>query len=125
MHALYFFWSKQSIKGKESTIIKKLRRILIKRGYKVFLIDEHKTSKICSNCHNYVENLKVPERSKPLWKLVRCNSCGTIHNRDHNAPKNMKFITEEIVIRNKVHLNVFSKNPPESIQMAIRFLKKS
>ena len=105
-------WSKQSIKGKESTIIKKLRRILIKRGYKVFLIDEHKTSKICSHCHNYVENLKVPKRSKPLWKLVRCNSCGTIHNRDHNAPKNMKFITEEIVINNGKHLKVFSRNNP-------------
>ena len=107
-------WSRQSIKGKESTIIKKLRRILIKRGYKVFLIDEHKTSKICSNCHNYVENLKVPERSKPLWKLVRCNSCGTIHNRDHNAPKNMKFITENIIIHKGKHLNVFSRNPPKS-----------
>ena len=103
-------WSNQDIRGKESTIVIKIRKIFRKRGYIVYLIDEHKTSKLCSHCLKPTENLKVQNDSKILWKLVRCNSCEAIHNRDHNAVKNMMFITREIVIKGKEHLNVFKRN---------------
>jgi len=90
-------WSTQGIKGKESTILQRLRKIFTRRGFKVYLVDEYNTSKLCSCCHEPTENLKVHENSKSIWKLLRCNSCGAIHNRDHNACKNIKFVTEKII----------------------------
>ena len=102
-------WSAQGIKGKESTITKRLRKLFIGRGYKVYLIDEYNTSKLCSCCHKPVEKLKTQNGSIELWKLAKCTSCGAIHNRDHNAPKNMKFKMIEITIKGKNHLNVFKK----------------
>ena len=35
-------------------------------------------------------------KSGPKWKVLRCNSCKAIHNRDHNATKNMIKIVESI-----------------------------
>jgi hypothetical protein len=90
-------WSNKGIKGKSSTISKKLRKLLIDRGYEVLLIDEYNTSKLCSCCHELTEQLKITEDADPLWKLVKCKSCGSIHNRDHNSTKNMRYITNSII----------------------------
>ena len=43
-----------------------------------------KSSKTCSVCGAVNESLKLSQR---VWT---CNSCGTIHNRDYNASKNIK-----------------------------------
>lgn len=88
-------WSDNGMKGKEPSISKRNRRLFINRGYECYLIDEHNTSRICSHCHKGTMNLKIAE--KAIWKLLRCTSCKTIHNRDHNATKNMLFIVKEYI----------------------------
>lgn len=65
------------MKGKEPIIIKKIRNLFMKRTYETYLINEFNTSKI--------------------WKLVRCKICKSIHNRDHNATKNMMKKTNSIL----------------------------
>jgi hypothetical protein len=103
-------WSDKGMKNKEPSISKKLRRIFMDRKYECYLIDEHKTSKICNSCHKETSNLEIA--GKRMWKLVRCNSCGSIHNRDHNATKNMMLITKEIIKdkeRPKVFINKYNQ----------------
>lgn len=92
-------WSKSSMKGKEPTITKKLLKLFKNRGYEIYLIDEYNTSQICSHCHQYTKNIEGVNGT--IWKLIRCNFCGSIHNRDHNAPKNMMYITNEILKGNE------------------------
>ena len=88
-------WVDKGLKGKPPTISKKIIKIFKKRGYECYMIDEYKTSKLCSHCHKPTSNLVVNE--KKLWKLIKCKTCGSIHNRDHNATKNMMNIAKQIL----------------------------
>ena len=104
------------MKGKEPVITKRLRTILKRRGYDVYLINEFRTSKLCSNCHSEVERFmkrKLPQNNKEIlvWGLVRCKNekchqvtinktskfCGTIFNRDMNAVLNMHYIVKSLI----------------------------
>jgi len=42
------------------------------------------SSKLCNNCGSKNNNLKLSDRT---WK---CCKCGTVHDRDHNAAKNIR-----------------------------------
>ena len=42
------------------------------------------SSKLCSNCGHKYQDLQLSERE---WT---CGACGTIHNRDENAAKNIR-----------------------------------
>jgi len=88
-------YSDKGFKGKEPSISKKIRKLFKNRGYETYLIDEYRTSCICSKCHHKTENL-VTENGTKIWKLLRCTFCSAIHNRDHNATKNMLTIVNEI-----------------------------
>jgi len=44
-----------------------------------------------------VELSKKAAKNQTKWKLLRCTSCKAIHNRDHNATKNMMIITESVL----------------------------
>ena len=92
-------WSKGGIKGSQPTITKKLRKIFIKRGYDCCLIWEHNTSKICSHCHGYANPIENPQKAdgSKIWKLIKCETCRSIHNRDHNATKNMMYIFTKMI----------------------------
>jgi hypothetical protein len=105
-------WDKgdYNMKGKEPTICKKFRRIFKNAGYKTFLINEFRTSKLCNCCNNELEMFLERESHKPKLKkenkkelvsgLLRCQSikpkCEIIHNRDKNAVQNMLNIVENI-----------------------------
>ena len=52
-------------KGKESCLTKGLRKLLRDFGYNLFLINEFRTSKLCNNCHECVENFKFGKSKKP------------------------------------------------------------
>jgi hypothetical protein len=105
-------WSKgDNMKGKESIISKKLKKIFTLNKYKIYLIDEYRTSKLCHNCSCECENFIYRESKKPkdidkktgkgiikqVWGLKKCSNpkCGMIHNRDKNACLNMYKIVEE------------------------------
>ena len=107
-------WSGKT--GKNSGACKILRKIFKNAGYETYLIDEYNTSKICSHCskevENFVERKHTKKREKEghdqkisisrkmtfyVWKLVRCTICNSIHNRDHNATKNMMKITKALM----------------------------
>ena len=103
------------LKGKESTINIKFRNIFKNAGYKVYLINEFRTSKLCNCCHNELEPFLERESHKPKYikdkkkelvnRLLRHKSikpeCKVIHNRDKNAVQNMLYIVETIFKINK------------------------
>ena len=98
---------KDNFKGKEPTINKKIRDILRKAGYEVYLIDEYYTSKLCNKCEHECETFLEVKSKKPwkkgekeiCWGLVRCNNekCKLIHNRDTNAALNMLKIVKSVM----------------------------
>jgi phage tail tube protein FII len=110
------------MKGKEPCITKKIRKILRKR-YRVYLINEYHTSKICNKCHCEVENFLKRKSHKPkdhgkeilVWGLVRCTNekCSqaiiqnkkvtvrSIYNRDTNAVLNMLNIVKSLILTGK------------------------
>jgi len=106
---IYGDYSKDhNMKGLESTINKKFRRIFRNAGYETYLINEFRTSKLCNCCHNELEKFMERPSKKPKSQdkvyfchgILRCQSkkpqCNVIHNRDKNAVQNMLNIVESI-----------------------------
>ena len=97
-------------KGKEPTILKRFRNIFKNAQYNTYLINEFRTSKICSCCNGILEKYMIRPSQKPKLKkenknelvngLLRCQSikpvCEKIHNRDKNAVQNMLYIVKTI-----------------------------
>jgi hypothetical protein len=106
------------MRGLEPSICKKFRRIFKNAGYKVFLINEFRTSKLCNCCHQELDKFLTRASSKPRDKkknkktlvngllkhtvsnpegeLNQIPLCTIIHNRDKNAVQNMLYIVEHI-----------------------------
>ena len=88
------------MKGLEPVICKKFRRIFKIAGYKTFLINEFRTSKLCNGCHGELETF-LEKGGKTCHGLLRCQSvkpkCQVIHNRDKNAVGNMLNIVKSVV----------------------------
>ena len=71
-----------NMKGIEPVICKKFRRIFKNPGYKTFLVNEFRTSKLCNCCNNELEQFLEKESKKPKNKdkmemccgLLRCQS---------------------------------------------------
>ena len=100
------------------------RKMFRKYGYKIFLVDESKTSSRCSRCQDneaitstfkYCVNPDKRKRNVgPLIKrhgLVKCSSCHTPFCRDKNACKNIYNIMEAAVM---------GLSRPEYLKRAIR-----
>jgi len=97
-------------KGKEPTILKKFRRIFKNAKYNTYLINEFRTSKICSCYNGELEKFMVRKSEKPKLKkenknetvhgLLKCQSikpkCEKIYNRDKNTVQNMLYIVKTI-----------------------------
>ena len=88
------------MKGKEPTKGKGMRTIFRKAGYKVFLVDEFRTSCTCHKCHHKVEKYLYRESKRPktlgqmhlVHGLLSCqtaNGCGCLWNRDVNGCLNI------------------------------------
>ena len=94
-------FDKSNMKGTQSSITKRTYKLFLNRGYKCCKINEHNTSIVCSHCHGYNKRFikKTTKNGKEylLWKLLKCQTCGAIHNRDKNAVKNFHYITENII----------------------------
>ena len=107
-----------NMKGLEPSICKKFRRIFKNAVYKVFLINEFRTSKLCNCCHQELDKFLTRASNKPKDKknnkkilvngllkhtvsnpegeLNQIPLCTIIHNRDKNAVQNMLYIVEHI-----------------------------
>ena len=74
------------------TIVKELQHLY---PNKVHLIDEYKTSKLCSTCHlQQLEftKMKIPGSGRTNMRIQRCKNCKTYWNRDVNAARNMRAL---------------------------------
>jgi len=107
-----------NMRGLEPSICKKFRRIFKNAGYKVYLINEFRTSKLCNCCHQELDKFLTRVSNKPKDKkknkkilvngllkhtlsnpegeLNQIPLCTIIHNRDKNAVQNMLYIVEHI-----------------------------
>jgi hypothetical protein len=97
-----------NMKGKEPTICKKFRRIFRNAGYKTYLVNEFRTSKLCNCCNEEIEKFLEKPSKKPKRKgetdlchgILRCQSIKhkseIFHNRDKNAVQNMLKIVKSI-----------------------------
>jgi hypothetical protein len=92
---------KKQMKFKEPTIGVGMRTIFRKNNYKVFLVDEFRTSCRCSKCEGGICEKFLPRKNprpkkediRLCWGLTRCTSgCGT-WNRDRNSASNIYKIS--------------------------------
>jgi hypothetical protein len=100
-----------------------LKRLIQKR-FEVLLIDEYKTSKLCNQCDNELENYKVKDKENKtieLHRLLVCKNCKchgsesknvVFVNRDLNACKNMLNLSIEYIFH-KTRKACFTRSKEE------------
>jgi len=102
-----------NMKGKEPIINRRIRKIFRNNNYKVYMINEFRTSKLCNVCESNCSPFLKRESHKPkdidkkikkgklieVWGLTLCENkkCSLIHNRDKNSALNMYKITQSIL----------------------------
>jgi hypothetical protein len=96
---------KQHMKYKEPTKGKGIRKLFRENGYRVYLVDEYKTSCMCSKCcEGRCEKFIKRKNPKPYKKgdiLVHgaliCKKCNAVRNRDVNGATNIFRIVKNII----------------------------
>jgi hypothetical protein len=99
-----------NIGGLEPTICKKFRKIFKNAGFRTYLVNEFRTSKLCNCCNREISPFMIRQSHKPndikVNKKITINGllshqedkqkCEIIHNRDKNAVQNMLNIVKSI-----------------------------
>jgi len=99
-----------NMSGLEPTICKKFRKIFKNAGFRTYLVNEFRTSKLCNCCHHEIKPFMIRQSHKPnnikVNKKITINGllshqedkqkCEIIHNRDKNAVQNMLNIVKSI-----------------------------
>jgi hypothetical protein len=97
---------RQHRKFKEPVKGKGFRTLFRKAGYKVYLVDEFRTSCRCSACeeHGVCSTFRKCENPRPYREgrivrhgLVKCQTCSRLWNRDVNASSNIWKIASEAI----------------------------
>ena len=96
---------RQQMKYKEPTLGKGMRTLFRKNNYKVFLVDEFRTSCKCSNCEGGIcEKFRIrqhPNKKKDEIRLIhgllRCKSGCGLWNRDRNGSSNIYKIAKQAI----------------------------
>lgn len=96
---------RKQMKYKESTLGKGMRTLFRKNNYKVYLVDEFRSSCKCSNCEGGVcEKFRVRQHSNKkkdelrlVHGLLRCKSGCGLWNRDRNGSSNIYKIAEKAI----------------------------
>ena len=69
---------KDTMKGSEPHISKRIRKIFKRHGYETYKINEYCTSKLCNRCHHELERFKYVKgkdgKDHLLWGLLRCKN---------------------------------------------------
>ena len=140
------FEQKQGMKyGKEPTKGKGIRRIFRDNGYKLYLVDEFRTSCMCSICKTEIgrcEKFQIRENPKPyksgnilVHGLIKCKTCLGVWNRDVNGATNICRIAKNAInglerpkylCREKKNENIKVEKPKkEKINKIVQDLEKS
>jgi hypothetical protein len=96
---------RKQMKFKEPTLGKGIRTLFKKNNYKVYLVDEFRTSCKCSNCEGGIcEKFRIrqhPNKKKDEIRLVhgllRCKSGCGLWNRDRNGSSNIYKIAKNAI----------------------------
>lgn len=101
------FEQKKHMKYKEVSRGKGLRTLFRKNGYKVYLVDEFRTSCKCSECNGgECKNTEIRKNPRPNKNnlilshcLIHCQNvnCGVWWNRDYNGAKNIYKIAHNAI----------------------------
>ena len=93
---------KEPIKGKG------FRTLFRRNGYKVYLVDEFRTSCKCSKCEGNCEKFRKCRNPKPMKNneiishgLLMCKTCKGLWNRDENSSRNIYKIAYNAVRKKK------------------------
>ena len=103
------------MKGLEPVICRRFRKLFRNAGYKTYLVNEFRTSKLCNCCHQEIEPFLTRESHRPndyqTGKKITIHgllshkenklNCEIIHNRDKNAVQNMLYIVKHIFEKGK------------------------
>lgn len=103
------FEQKQGMKyGKEPVKGKGIRKIFRENGYKLYLVDEFRTSCMCSICKEEkgkCEKFITRKNPKPyksgnilVHGATRCKNCNAVWNRDVNGATNIYRIAKNAII---------------------------
>ena len=93
------------LRGKEPSKGASIRNMFKKAGFKVYLLDEFRTSKLCYKCHSENEGEFITrkhwktDKTQKVWGLLRCKNgnCRCVHNRDFNSASNILNIGKSII----------------------------
>jgi len=101
------FEQKQHMKYKEPVKGKGIRKLFKDNGYKLYLVDEFKTSCMCSTCkteEGRCEKFKIRKNPKPyrsgdilVHGLLTCKKCSGVWNRDVNGATNIYKIAKNAI----------------------------
>jgi len=98
---------KKQMKYKEATKGVGMRKLFRQNNYKVYLVDEFRTSCMCSICKDETgrcEKFQVRENPKPyksgnvlVHGLLKCKTCNNVWNRDVNSATNIYRIAKNAI----------------------------
>ena len=101
------FEQKQHMKYKEATKGIGMRKLFRQNNYKVYLVDEFRTSCMCSICKTEIgrcEKFQIRENPKPyksgnilVHGLISCKNCFNVWNRDVNGATNIYRIAKNAI----------------------------
>jgi len=101
------FEQKQHMKYKEATKGVGMRKLFRQNNYKVYLVDEFRTSCMCSICKTEIgrcEKFQIRKNPKPyksgnilVHGAIRCKNCEAVWNRDVNGATNICRIAKNAI----------------------------
>ena len=129
------FEQKQHMKYKEPVKGKGIRRIFRDNGYKLYLVDEFRTSCMCSICKEETgrcDKFQIRKNPKPyksgnilVHGLIKCQTCLGVWNRDVNGATNICRIAKNAInglerpkylCRNNKDENIKVEKPKKVVQ---------
>jgi len=101
------FEQKQHMKYKEAIKGKGMRTLFRQNNYKTYLVDEFRTSCMCSICKTEIgrcEKFQIRKNPKPyksgnilVHGALRCKNCEAVWNRDVNGATNIHRIAKNAI----------------------------
>jgi hypothetical protein len=128
------FEQKHHMKYKEPIKGKSMRTLFRRNGYQVYLVDEYRTSCMCSKCeegrcekfmkrsnprpfrrNNKDKDEDKEERINLVHGVLICKKCGAVWNRDVNAATNIYKIA-----KSAINNNIPDKKRPDYLKRSIK-----